>query len=600
VRTTHGGVRRARRILVAAALACLAWSAVQLARGALDGRSGATSLRTAETALAAGDARTAQTRLAVAERRFAEANREVRRLGPAGYVLRAVPFVRVQLRAVDRFTRAGREVAAGGREAAAAIDRLAASGGDPVTALREMETTAGRADTVLASAEARIAPLRGYRLVWPLSTQQREVERRLPEARERVSGLRDGLAAMVTFAGGSGPRRYLVVSQNPDEVRPTGGFIGTYGVLTATDGRLRLERYAPIESWYTAHPGASLPVAQSASALQFAVPRSRQTLANVNTTPDWPDSAALARDLWRRGGERPVDGVVSVTPDFLARVLRVLGSVRLPSYPDTVDAGNVIRLADQYTHREPPGGLPGGRKGFVVELAQVVLGKLVTAPRSRWPDLGRAAGAGLAARELLVWSTDAEVRQALARRGWDGALPATDGDFLAVGEFEYAAKNGRGLRRTIDHVVDLAADGSARVTTRVTIANTAPPGRFNVDSQSYVTIYGPAGGTLARGSDKPDATEPDLGGHPAAGWLRAAAPGKVTVIDLGWTVPGLLVREGDGWRYRLRVLPTPGHSGDVLHLTVHVPPGWRWTGRSPDGTYSLDREVSTAGVLAGP
>jgi hypothetical protein len=581
-------------------LLCLAWAGFQLARGARDGAAGARSLRAAETSLAAGDARTAAARLGVAERRFAEANRLVRRLGPAGYVLRAIPFVRVQLRAVDRFTRAGREVAAGGREAATAIDRLRSSGGDAVTALREMAAAAQRADDVLARAESRIAPLRGYRLVWPLSTQQREVRRRLPEARARVSGLRDGLAAMVTFAGGSGPRRYLVVSQNPDEVRPTGGFIGTYGVLTATDGRLRLERYAPIESWYTAHPAASLPVAESASALQFAVPRSRQTIANVNTTPDWPASARLARDLWRRGGERPVDGVVSVTPDFLARVLTVVGSVRLPSYPDTVTAGNVIRLADQYTHREPPGGLPGGRKGFVVELAKVVLGTLVSAPRDRWPDLGRAAGAGLAARELLVWSDDAAVQQALARQGWDGALAPTEGDFLAVAEFEYAAKNGRGLRRTVDQTVDLAADGSARVTTRVTIANTAPPGRFNVDSQSYVTIYGPAGATLAAGSDKPDATEPDLGGHPAAGWLRAAAPGRRTVIDLGWTVPALLVADGDGWRYALRVLPTPGHSGDVLRLTVHVPPGWRWTGGDPDGTYSLDRALSIERVLARP
>ncbi|MDQ1710864.1 MAG: hypothetical protein QOE45_314 [Frankiaceae bacterium] len=592
-------MRSARRILVAALLACLAWSAVQLVRAALDGRSGAASLRTAETALAAGDAKTAQARLTRAERSFDRANAAVRGLGPAGYVLRATPFVRVQLRAVERFTRAGHDVAAGGREIATAIDGLGGSGGDPIAALREMQAAAGTADQVLASAEAQVAALRGYRLVWPLSAQQREVERRLPQARGRVAALKDGLNAMIRFAGGAGPRRYLVVSQNPDEVRPTGGFIGTYGVLAGTNGRLRLERYAPIESWYLPRPAAALPLAQSASALQFAVPRSQQSIANANTSPDWPTSAALARELWRRGGERPVDGVVSVTPDFLARVLKVVGPVKLPSYPDTVSADNVIRLADDYTHREPV-ARPGGRKGFVVELAQVALQRLVNAPRAQWPALGQAAGAGLAARELLVWTTDPEVQRALATRGWDGALPRTDGDFLALSEFAYAAKNGRGLRRTVDHTVDLAADGSARVTTRVTIANTAPAGPLNIDSQSYITIYGPAGGTLATSADKPDATEPDLAGHPAAGWLRAAKPGATTVIDLGWTVPQLLVTEGRDRRYQLLVVPTPGHTGDVLHLTVHLPPGWAWRDRKPDGTYSLDNSLSVSGVLAPP
>jgi hypothetical protein len=38
-------------------------------------------------------------------------------------------------------------------------------------------------------------------------------------------------AAEAAVMGDDCPRRYLLMSQNPAEVRPTGGFIGTYGVL---------------------------------------------------------------------------------------------------------------------------------------------------------------------------------------------------------------------------------------------------------------------------------------------------------------------------------------------------------------------------------
>jgi hypothetical protein len=58
-------------------------------------------------------------------------------------------------------------------------------------------------------------------------------------------------------------------------------------------------------------------------------------------------------------------------------------------------------------------------------------------------------------------------------------------------EFEYASKNGRDLRRTYDHDVQLNADGSARITTKVTIRNTGDPGRFNEISLSCLSLYGP-------------------------------------------------------------------------------------------------------------
>src|SRR5205807_8794081 len=121
------------------------------------------------------------------------------------------------------------------------------------------------------------------------------------------------------------PRRYLLFSQNPDEVRPTGGFIGTYGVLTAgPDAPVALDRYEPIENWTTTHTNARVPNDQLDSVFRFRNPPLPQTLANVNAVPDWPKAARLATELWQRGGEEPVDGVLSVTPAFLARILAVV------------------------------------------------------------------------------------------------------------------------------------------------------------------------------------------------------------------------------------------------------------------------------------
>lgn len=89
---------------------------------------------------------------------------------------------------------------------------------------------------------------------------------------------------MLGVEEGSGYQAELFFSQNPDELRPTGGFLGMYGVLEADAARVRLERFAPIEEWLVAHPGAVVPAGQAPSALRLSFPPSAQSLANVRRT----------------------------------------------------------------------------------------------------------------------------------------------------------------------------------------------------------------------------------------------------------------------------------------------------------------------------
>jgi hypothetical protein len=318
----------------------------------------------------------------------------------------------------------------------------------------------------------------------------------------------------------------------------------------------------------------------------------------VNSVPDWPSAARLAETLWQRGGEAPVDGVVSVTPDFMSRVLTVLGPVTVPQYNETVTASNLIERADYWTHIEgaQQQALPGGRKHFLAELAHVVVDRLLDAPSSEWFDLGKAVAAGFDAHEAMAWSNDGGIQDALNSRHWDGALPAVGGDFVADAEFEYTAKNGRGLKRVFDHTVELHADRSARIHTRLTINNTEPAnpsGLLNIDSLSYITMYGPTGAQLDPASDSPDSQEDPVAGHPGAGWGRAADPLASTTLNVWWRVPALLTNAAGGsLEYRLTFRHLPGHSGDLVNLRVAPPPGWRWAGSAPPGQISLDRDLT--------
>ena len=283
----------------------------------------------------------------------------------------------------------------------------------------------------------------------------------------------------------------------------------------ADAGRITLERYDGIETWTRSRPEALVPADEVGSPFRFRTPPIRRSLGNVNSGPDWPAAASLAAQLWVRGGEAPVDGVISFTPGFLGRILTVTGPVTVADYGETVTAANLNARLDFQTHQAPP---PPGtdRKDFVAALAEIVMQKLLAAPSSQWESLGRVMGAAFDAREAVAWSADEGVAAALAQRHWDGAFPAVRGDFFFNSEFAYASKNGRGIRRAYDHQVTLRPDGSARVTTTLTITNTeAAEERSTRAALAYLTIYGPEGAVLDEAVVGPLRLPGAAGGRPS-------------------------------------------------------------------------------------
>jgi hypothetical protein len=576
----------------------LAASAAQRGKAALNG---------AEAALTARDTAGARRNLVVASGAFADTRSQIRALGPIASVARRIPVLGNQVKAVDTFATAGLSLSEAGQPLVDAAETVLHPADDRVPisaamdALRKTQVLLGPAVAAVAKASDDVADLKGTFLIGPLGRARDDLVARLPRIRARATSAGDGLAALTTFAGDSGPRRYLFMSQNPDEVRPTGGFIGTYGVLTADKGQLKLDRYDDILNWTAAHPQAVVDPRQVGPPFQYHEPPLVRTLANVNSGPDFPTAAQLAVNLWKAGGEAPVNGVISFTPGFMGRILAVVGPVSVPSYDETVTAENIDERLDFYTHRVK-GADPAKRKDFVAVVAETVMRKLLDAPASQWEPLGQAMGKAFEAKQAMAWSTDAKVAQTLADRHWDGAFPSQDGDFLFNAEFEYAAKNGRSIHRAYDHHVTVNPDGTARITTTVTITNTAPADPLNNSTLAYLTMYGPEGATVdVNASDPFGFKEPDAADHPAMGWFRAAQPGGGTAtLKVVWNSLGAVRQDKEGlWRYDLRWLHLPDHVGDTVDLSFDLPPGWSWKGPPPPSRFNLDHEFSGSWRLSG-
>jgi hypothetical protein len=577
------------------------WTAAKVNAAGQAGFDGKEALESAETAIAKGDVHKADKALDDAEASFTKARSEVRSLGPLRAVARQVPLARTQVRAAESFAGAGLDLTAAARRLSLAANRLLEpEGQDPsveeaIQHLEEIQVALDGGIKELHVAAKRVTDLDGKRLFGTLQQARDQLSDALGPALDRADGAQRALDGALTFLGADGPRNWLVVTQNPDEPRPLGGFIGTIGMMH-TDGKdPELVQHDGVTEWQDHHRGAVVSFQDAPPA--FSVPDDPEPMriANTNATYDWPSDAATALQLWKDAGEPEVSGVLSLTPEAMSRVVRVLGRVPVPGYDEVLTARNLEARIDFHVHDRGLGvGDPQGKQ-FIADAAKAVIKEMLDASPHEWVDLARAIGEAFDAREAIGYSTEPSIAKALAIRGWDDQLPTRHGDFTGYGEFEYEAKNGRGLVRTFHHEVTIHRDGSGTVRTEVEITNTDPPSEdFNPNMFSYAIMHGPVGASLGYGSDDWESLERSVNGHPGAGWLVSAAPGGGKgrfVVE--WEVPQLVTRGADGaMSYRLDWWRVVGNRHDRLDLDVRLPKGWHWKEKPPPKTFRLRKDIS--------
>ncbi|KAA8815239.1 DUF4012 domain-containing protein [Bifidobacterium callitrichos] len=124
------------------------------------------------------------------------------------------------------------------------------------------------------------------------------------------------------------PRTYLVLAQNNAELRATGGIPTSWSTLTIDQGKLSMGTFStpPEDGMYSESEAQSVLTPDERNLFSTKMATDYQ---DINFTPDFPRTAKLARDIWQRAGRGSVDGVISVDPVLLQRLLKITGPVTL-------------------------------------------------------------------------------------------------------------------------------------------------------------------------------------------------------------------------------------------------------------------------------
>jgi hypothetical protein len=528
------------------------------------------------------------------------------------------------------------------------VDVQARDAGDPGAGESSFNLAAAvaaleAAQPSLATAGAELDRGWGLQLELEKATLSPRLDRLLDLTGRYLPLLRTGVrAAQITpeLMGAKGPRTYLILAQNDDERRPTGGWISGYGLVTVEYGEMSGVTFS--DSW--AVDNLQVPHETPPNSMLRALWAEIWLFRDANWSPDFPTSAQVAEAILLRDQGIAVDGVFAIDQRALQLLVGALAPLEVSSSEQPITASNLLAfMRDAWA--QPEAGVAisedwsdwvARRKDFMPDLVDAMQRKVQDEPGA--VDIGllaRSLWQGLQERHILVYMHDEYASQILASQSWDGSMIDAPGDYLQVVDANVGFnKVDPNVRREIAYRVDLRdpEDVSAEVT--VTYRNQSRRSietcvqeveslpdyeqRMHGCFWNYVRVYKskgvqlapvakepvPPGSLLSRyrfttlGDAGPD-TGPVEQGKVPTGLFFVLAPGEQRDVRLEWQLPsGVVVQEEEGWRYRLLVQKQSGTGAIPARVVLTLPAGARIISASPELAQAADDTASFALSLA--
>jgi hypothetical protein len=546
----------------------------------------------------------------------------VGRLLPLGRQLRWVPEYGGDLAAARDLLEAAAGTASAGDRAfqalSPAVEILDGAGGaaQPASSVGErLLPVLAAAQPELERAQRELAAVRGVRARIETESLSPRVAGLLERLDRILPWFETGVDAALLapgLLGAGGPRTCLIVAQNNQELRATGGFISGVGELYIERGKISLmtfdDSYA-VDNFEVPHDLAP-------ADFQATMGGQLWFFRDANWDVDFPTSARRMVEIYSRDRGVQAGGVVALDLTALQGLVDATGPIQVEGIEGVVTGANVLQVI-QAQWGEPGGGSGQEwwlhRKDFMGEIARAAMDRLMAGEGLEPVKLARTLKKALDEKHILLYLADPQAADLLRRRNWDGAVAAPPVPFdalLVVDSNVGFNKVDPNVERSIHYQVDLSAEEGPQARVTLTYHNhsartveaciqEARYGDVYADMMDrcywdYVRVYVPAGSQLleepglplpagsllARSNDalpQHSLSSPTLTGGDWTAWAAFfdLAPGAERTLTFDYQLPTCVLehRSDSLIRYRLRIQKQPGTEAVPLRVEITLPPG---------------------------
>jgi hypothetical protein len=334
------------------------------------------------------------------------------------------------------------------------------------------------------------------------------------QAKTLLSEYRPIIELIPDIAGSKGERRkYLVLFQNDNELRPTGGFLTAYSVIYIEDGKVTPEKSDDIYELDKKF-NKKIPIPEELG--RYLTTEKYWHLRDMNTSPDFKKSMNQFFEHYQNIPGEPdnIDGIIAVDTQLLTDLIEVVGPINIPGYgtfsaeiDQRCDCPQIIYALSEIITRPTP-YLRDDRKGILGPLMSTILTKIYSSPRTYMADLFNIALKDIEGRHIQMYFTDMEFQKAVETINAAGRLVANDSaqDSLAIVNANLGgAKSNLFIDYKVTQTVSEPVDGKITKTVEISYNNDHKADNCNLEAgllclnstlRDWTRLYVPKGSEL--------------------------------------------------------------------------------------------------------
>ncbi len=409
-----------------------------------------------------------------------------------------------------------------------------------------------------------------------------ELEKKLHKAENGLSTIIPLSNFVPAVLGYPEKSNYLFLLQNSDELRPTGGFIGTYGILQTEYGDiLRLNTHdiyhldMPVKDFFSKEPPEPL---------KKYLGVDKWYMRDANWSPDWPTSARQIEwfyyaedDLLPKKNQinnlsDDFDGVITITPKVITDLLSLVGPVVIEGQEFNKD--NFVDLLQYRVEQEymQLGISSWHRKEIIGEIVKELKIKLFDLQVA---DLYKALdilNINLLEKNILLYFNDNGYQEIAEEKGWTGEIKHPSSDYLMVVDANMASyKTDAVMAKAIHYRIN---QNSANEIIADLVLNYAHHGDFDWKTtryRTYTRVYVPRGSQLIStdGMENEKIEVYEEFGKTVFAFFAVVEPGEIKNIKFSYKLPkwieGCILNNN----YALFVQKQPGNNIQQLTLDMN-------------------------------
>jgi hypothetical protein len=282
-----------------------------------------------------------------------------------------------------------------------------------------------------------------------------------------------------------GRNNYLILLQNQNELRPTGGFIGSFANFHINRGSIEKIQLTSIYDL----DGQLIEKITPPEPL-LAV-NDRWYLRDANWFVDFEQSAKKITEFFEKeGGETP-DFIIAITPKIISDLIALVGPIKLETGLELNSENLVEQL--QFLTQQNLLAVKNEPKQILSTLMDKLFYEIEQLPGDQKTQLPKILFENLQAKQILAFAKNPKTQKIFNDFNWSGKIHNTSKDFLFV---NISNLNGSKTDLFINQGLDLVSNFSpqGKITNTLTIKriNTLPEGK-DTTSLVYARILVPKG-----------------------------------------------------------------------------------------------------------